>query len=181
MRFWANLIGYQLVWFAAVIGAGRGSPWWGVAAALVFAVAQWLDSNQRSSDARLVACALVLGIGLDGALAATGVLDYAAATPGLFAPLWILAMWVAFAMTLNHSLALLRGHVSWAIVLGAVGGPLAYIAAARGFAAVEFIAPRWQALGLLAAGWGLAMGLLAWLAQRWRHQEHEQIHKESVQ
>jgi len=23
MKFWASLIGYQLVWFAAVIGAGR--------------------------------------------------------------------------------------------------------------------------------------------------------------
>ena len=40
MRFWANLIGYQLVWFSAVIGAGRGLAWPGVAAAGVFVAAQ---------------------------------------------------------------------------------------------------------------------------------------------
>ena len=27
MKFWASLIGYQLVWFAAVIGAGHGLAW----------------------------------------------------------------------------------------------------------------------------------------------------------
>lgn len=180
MRFWANFVGYQMVWFAAVIGAGRGSPWWGLAAALVFVVAQWLASNERTSDARLVACALALGIGFDGALASAGVLHYAAATPGLHAPTWILAMWAAFAMTLNHSLAFLRGRTLWAVVLGAVGGPLAYIGAARGFGAVEFTAPTSQALGLLAVGWAVAMGLLAWLAQRWRCHAHDRMQEELV-
>ncbi|MCV6801485.1 DUF2878 family protein, partial [Achromobacter ruhlandii] len=36
MRFWANLIGYQIVWFSAVIGAGQGLAWPGVVAATLF-------------------------------------------------------------------------------------------------------------------------------------------------
>ena len=40
MRFWGNLVGYQLVWLVTVIGAGRGQWWPAVAAAAVFALWQ---------------------------------------------------------------------------------------------------------------------------------------------
>lgn len=40
MKFWVSLIGYQLVWFAAVIGASRGLAWPGVLGMLVFATSQ---------------------------------------------------------------------------------------------------------------------------------------------
>ena len=35
MSFWLSLIGYQTVWFAAVIGAGHGLAWPGVVGMLV--------------------------------------------------------------------------------------------------------------------------------------------------
>lgn len=165
MRFWANLLGYQLVWFAAVIGAGGGSPWWGVLAALGFVAAQGWVSPWRGSDARVVAGALACGVALDGGLSLAGWLGYASATPALLAPLWILALWAAFAMTINHSLGFLHGRPWLAAALGAVGGPLAYLGAARGFAAVEFVAPV-SALVLLAAGWALALPLLVRLGRR---------------
>lgn len=169
MRFWLNLAGYQLVWLAAVMWAAAGRPWLAVAVALVFALLQWLASAQRHSDLRLVAAALLLGVVLDGALAAAGILHYASATPALLAPLWILAIWVAFAMTLNHSLGFLRGRSWLAALLGAVGGPLAYLGAADGFGALAWVAPRPQALVVLAIGWAIAMATLAVLVQRWRN------------
>lgn len=169
MRFWANLVGYQLVWFAAVIGAGRGLAWPGVLAALVFVALQWHASPQRGGDARLVLVALLAGIVIDGALAASDLLAYAAAMPGIaWAPAWIVTLWAAFAMTLNHSLAFLQGRPWLAVVLGASGGPLAYWGAARGWQAVEFASPAWPGLLALALAWGLAMPLLAALALRWR-------------
>jgi hypothetical protein len=167
MRFWANLLGYQAVWFGAVIGAARGASWIGVVAAVLFVAAQWWHSDEQRSDVRLVLCALLAGALLDGTLAISGTLRYASADPLLPAPAWILAVWAAFAMTLNHSLAFLRGRVDWAIVLGAIGGPMAYLGAARGFGAVTFIAPAWHAVVLLALGWAITLPSLAWLAQRW--------------
>lgn len=168
MRFWANLVGYQLVWFAVVIAAAQQRPWLAVAAALAFAIAQWLVSRERVGDARLVACTVVLGIVFDGALVTCGWLRYASDTPALLAPVWILALWAAFAMTLNHSLAFLQHRMWLATALGTIGGPLAYLGAARGFDAVAFAAPAWRAMTALALGWGIAMPLLAWLARRWR-------------
>jgi hypothetical protein len=167
VRFWANVLGYQAVWFGAVIGAAHGASWIGVLAAALFVAAHGWLSDEWRSDLRLMLCAVLAGILLDGTLAISGVLHYASADPLLPAPAWILAVWAAFAMTLNHSLAFLRGRPDWAAVLGAVGGPLAYLGAARGFAAITFIAPAWHAVVLLALGWAIVLPALAGLAQHW--------------
>lgn len=53
-----------------------------------------------------------------------------------------------------------------AIALGAIGAPLAYLGAERGWHAVQFADPRWPPITGLAIGWALAMGLLAWAVRR---------------
>lgn len=168
----ANLLGYQLVWFAAVYGAGRGWPWLGVIAAAAFAAWQLRCSRQRALDVRLLGLALILGVLLDGTLALSGTLRYAAAAPALppgGAPVWILSLWVAFALTLNHSLRYLRGRPLLAALLGAIGGPLAYAGAGRLSQAVTFAPPRWQALACVGAGWGVCLLVLASFAGRWQN------------
>ncbi|MEO5628328.1 MAG: DUF2878 domain-containing protein [Thermomonas sp.] len=167
MRFWTNLVGYQLVWFAVVISAARGQPWWGIATALVFVALQLWYSATRAADARGLAAAFICGFLLDGALAATGWLHYASPLISLPAPIWILTLWLAFAMTLNHSMVFLRGRPWLAAALGAVGGPMAYLGAARGFDAVTFLQPAWRAIALLAIGWATALAVMAVLTQRW--------------
>ena len=165
MRFWANLIGYQIVWFSAVIGAGQGLAWPGVVAATLVIAAQLAASATARADLRLAGGAVLCGVALDGSLSALGWARYAAdAWP---APLWILALWAAFALTLNHSLAYLRPRPWLACVFGAVGGPLAYWGAARGWQPVQFEAPAWRATAALAAGWALALPALTAGARRW--------------
>lgn len=165
MRFWANLLGYQLVWFAAVIGAARGLIWPAVLAAGLFVGAQWWASTKRRSDALLVAAALGLGLLVDGSLGASGWVMYTAAWPWPFvAPAWILALWAAFAMTFNHSLGFLQGRPGWAAVLGAFGGPLAYFGAERAFGAIHLMHPLALPLGALALAWAISTALLVALA-----------------
>lgn len=162
MSFWANLAGYQLAWLCAVAGAGRGLAWPGVTAGLLFAAAQLQASPRRALDLRLAAVALGCGLLLDGSLAAQGVVGYAAHAPGWPAPAWILGLWLAFALTLTHSLRAVAQRPWLAALLGAIGGPLAYLGAARGFDAVA-LAPT--ALPGLALGWALALAGLSLLAR----------------
>lgn len=160
-----DLVGYQAVWFAAVIGAGRGTAWPGVLAAAAF-VALHLRHAPRHRlrhRLRLGAAALAAGGVVDGSLASTGLIDYAA-QGALPVPTWILALWVAFAMTLTASLDLLQRRPLVAASAGAIGAPLAYAGAAVGWQAVAFDTPSWPALCLLGAGWALALPLLARLA-----------------
>jgi hypothetical protein len=164
MRFWSNLIGYQVAWFLAVGFAARGLAWPGIVACLGFAAISWWISPLRRSDLRLVGAALACGLLLDGTLAATGWLDYAAPLPALPGPAWIAALWVAFAMTLQHSLQWVLVRPLAAMLLGTVGGPMAYWGAARGFDAVAFTAPT-QATVTLALGWGIAMAVFVAIAR----------------
>ena len=165
-----NFLGYQAVWFVAVAGAGRGLVWPALSALAGFALWQLALSGTRRADLGLLAVALALGVLLDGTLSFGGLLGYAAPRPALppgGAPLWILALWAAFALTLNHSLAWLRRRWLLAGLLGAVGGPLAYLAAAKMSNAVTFRAPQAVGLAALAAGWGVALLVLARSASYW--------------
>ena len=118
-------------------------------------------------DLTLIAAALVCGFVLDGALVRTGLASYAAMWPSVaIAPAWILALWATFALTFTQSLRYLQTRLWLAALLGLIGGPLAYLGAARGWQVVSFATPAWHGLVVLAAGWALATPALAWLARR---------------
>lgn len=165
MTVWLTLLGYQAVWFAAVIGAGHGLWWPGVIVAALFALWRLWVSSHRLLEARLALLGVGLGLVLETLWVRTGLLDYAAA-PAHGVPLWILALWLAFSLCVVPLLGYLHRRLLLAAVLGAIGGPLAYLGAARGWHVVEFAQPHWQSLLTLAAGWAVAMPLLAWCARR---------------
>lgn len=166
MSFWLSLIGYQAVWFAAVVGAGHGLEWPGVLGMLVYALVQLGWARNVRVDLALMAAGLVMGFLLDGALSRSGLAVYAAGWPNpALAPAWILALWVSFALTFSQSLRYLQTRLWLAALLGLVGGPLAYLGAARGWQVVAFAEPAWRAVLALAVGWALATPALAWLAR----------------
>ena len=167
MSFWLSLLGYEAVWFIAVIGAGHGMAWPGVLGMLVYALLQLLIARNWRTDLSLMAVALVFGFVLDGALIRSGLASYAAGWSGVaVAPAWILALWGTFALTFSQSLRYLQTRLGLAALLGLVGGPLAYLGAARGWHVVTFADPAWRGLLVLGIGWALATPVLAWLARR---------------
>jgi hypothetical protein len=170
VRLWSNAIAYQAVWFAAVIGAGRGLWWPGMAAAALFVAVQWGVSRERDVDLKLMLAAFACGLAIEGILSTTGLARHAAAAPALpgGAPLWLLAIWISFALTLRRSMRFLMDRPLAAVAFGAIGGPLAYLGAARGWQAIDFAEPLWQPLAALGIGWSLALPALMRLATRLR-------------
>jgi hypothetical protein len=171
MKFWSNLAGYQVVWFITVIGAGRGLAWPALVAAFCFISWQILTSDKPRLECKLLLAAVLFGACVDGALAASGWAHYAASTLALpvgGAPIWILALWASFSMTLTQSLKYLVGRPWIALIFGAAGAPLAYLSAAGGWQALIFEQPLWHGVLILAVGWGIALPLLTILAHRAR-------------
>lgn len=162
-----NAVLFQCVWFATVAGAGHGLWWAGVPVLLLFAIWQLRTSRWPRADLQLVLCAMVLGFIVDSLLAGGGWLRYATPWPSsLFAPVWIVVLWAGFALTMNHSMAFLKGRIWLAMLFGAIGGPLAYFGAARLFDAVQFDSPSHLPSLLLAVSWAVATPLLMALATR---------------
>lgn len=169
LRFWANVVGNQLVWLCAVVGAGRGLRWPALLAATLYVITQLAWSPQPRVELKVMALAIGCGLLVDGIAAGSGRVLYAAGnTPTWLSPLWILALWASFAMTVTVSLALLQRHLRVAALVGLLLAPLAYLSAARGWGAVQFTAPVWQGVVLLGLGWSLALPLLAACAGRWQ-------------
>lgn len=161
LRLIANVLGNQCVWLCAVSGAGQGWAWPGVLAATAFVLWQVAIAPQPKVELRLVAMAVLVGAVVDGVAGGLGWVVHAApqASPWI-APAWILGLWAAFAVMLTVSLKALQTRLALAVLLGAVGAPLAYVGAARGWQAVEFTAPAWQGLAWLAITWALALPAL---------------------
>jgi hypothetical protein len=167
MSFWLSLLGYQAVWFIAVIGASHGVAWPAAASMLVYALLQLLIARNWRADLSLMAVALLMGFLLDGALVRGGLASYVAGwSDATLAPVWILALWMAFALTFTQSLRYLQTRLRLAALLGLLGGPLAYLGAARGWHVVTFADPAWRGLLVLGFGWAMATPALAWLARR---------------
>ena len=165
MNLWINAISYQLTWLITIAGAARGWWWAGPAAVGVFAGWQLAVSAQRRADALLLLLAAAIGFVIDSAFAQTHLISYAAATPWAhLAPIWIVGLWMSFALTLNHSLAYLKTHALAAAALGGAGAPLAYLAAVH-WGALAFPAESVPTLVLLAVSWAVITPALARLAQ----------------
>jgi hypothetical protein len=155
-----NFILFQVAWFAAVLGAAYGAPWLGVVAVpAVFGVHLALAEDRRAELVLALASA-VLGFAADSLLIAAGVFS---PIPHLFpSPLsapWMVMLWVNLAMTLNASMAWVRGRYALGSVFGAIGGPIAYLSGAKLGAMIEVPG----AAGLLAIGASWAFALPAML------------------
>jgi len=139
----ANFALFQTFWFAAVGGAARGQLWVGPVAVAVFVSAHlaMVPRGERRPEAGyLVGVTLVGGL-VDTALHAFAVTGFPTSPPGAsftwpqglgpIPPPWILSCWLAFACLPRFSLGWLAGRPTLAALLGAVGGPLSYLAGVR--------------------------------------------------
>lgn len=166
MHFWTTLVAHQATWFTAVIAAGTGHTWPGVAAVALFCAWRLAISRHVGLEVRLGLLALGVGLLLESVWTGSGLLTYptASATDGV--PAWILALWVGFALTVVPLLGMLHARPLLAAIFGASGGPLAYWGAGQGWGAVQFAEPPMLSLLAIAAGWAIAMPLLTTLAHR---------------
>lgn len=162
-----NAISFQLVWLASVGGAAHGWWWAGPLALVLFAAWQLPTSKWPRADALLMLVAGIVGIGIDTLWVQLDLMHFTTPLPWRgVAPIWIVSLWMGFALTLNHSLASLKRHLGIAGALGVLGGPLAYWGAERAWLAVELADPTWLVLGALALAWGLVTPALLVLAER---------------
>ncbi|PKM15884.1 MAG: DUF2878 domain-containing protein [Gammaproteobacteria bacterium HGW-Gammaproteobacteria-2] len=163
----ANAVGFQIVWFASVAGAGHGMGWSGPLAALLFAAWVLGEKRTRSADLWLLVRALPIGYASDSLWVACGWMQFAEPWPGLpLAPIWILALWTGFVLSINHSLSFLHGRPWLAALLGAIFGPAAYYAAANGFNATRFELDLPVMLLLLAMVWAVLLPLILTMSAR---------------
>jgi Protein of unknown function (DUF2878) len=166
----ANAVLFQAAWLIAVAGAARDFWYAGPIAVGLFAVWQLANASQPGTDVLLILFAIASGLVADSAFARSGLITYSSPVPSAsWAPLWILALWANFALSLNHSLAWLQSKLWLACLFGAIGGPLSYFLAARTWHAVTLAEPSWLTLAAIAVTWALVTPVLCRAAAGMAH------------
>jgi hypothetical protein len=160
-----NLLAYQCTWFAAVLGAATGRPATGIAFAGATVLWHLYAAPAPVRELKLVSAATFAGAAFEYLLQSTGWIRVThEALPGGSLPLWMVALWGAFATTLNVSLRALRDRTLLCALVAGLGAPLAYAAGAR-LGALQ-LTDGLRGLLLVGAGWALLMPLLMRVAKR---------------
>ena len=163
MHILVNFIAFQAGWFASVLGAAAGAPWIGPMVLAVVLCVHFNLAERPLEEARLVLVCAAVGACFDSVFVASGWIVYPSGQwHAMLAPYWIVGMWMLFATTLNVSLKWLKGRPALAALLGAVAGPLSYVAGEK-LGGLTFTSSA-PALAGLALGWALALPLVARLA-----------------
>lgn len=156
-----NFVGYQLSWFAVILSAAAGRSEIGIAVVAVVVAIHLLLLVDKRRELLLIFSVAFLGSAIDSVVMFLGAFSFPHGS-ALFGislwpyPLWMSALWLAFATTLNHSMRWLAGRYLLAAIFGAVGGPLSYYAGER-LGAISLHQPLAYSLTLLAVAWAVAM------------------------
>jgi hypothetical protein len=162
----ANLVAFQVGWFACVLGAGASRPWLGPAIVAGLLALQAIGLPELRRAWPFILLVGTAGAALDTSLALAGIFMFQAGLqPTWLCPPWLIAVWIIFASTLPSSLRWLAGHQGLATVLGAVAGPLSYYAGVT-LGALAMPEDPMQSLIVLAVLWGLLLPSLLHVMKR---------------
>ena len=155
-----NIASINIGWFACVLGAANGYTWLGpVFVAALVAIHLNLIPARRRELATLAAAAL-FGYAIDSVMVLAGVFDFPVqARVGAPSTVWMVALWVNFAMALNVAAHWLQHRYLLAALLGGIGGPMAYFSGTQ-FGGLLAPAGITVLLGAVAVQWAIATPLV---------------------
>ena len=153
-----NFILFQLVWFVCILGAAINETYTAVAFSLLLILFHFYLAKDKKNELKILLVASIIGFLFDGFLLKSELVLYTNhGWSYSVTPLWIIVLWMGFAITLNSSLSWLKKKIKLSIVFGAIGGPLAYLAGEK-LGAVSILCP--DAITVIAIGWAIITPLL---------------------
>ena len=160
-----NFLIFQAGWFITVYSAASGLPWYGPLFTLSWLIVHLtFFTERRIAEVNILIFAAILGYVFDSVQVYMSTFSFPTHTVlGSPSTLWMVALWINLAATLNLSLKWLEGRYVLAALLGFIGGPAAYYGGSK-FGAI-YLPEAWSLLAI-ATQWMIAMPLLFWVKQR---------------
>lgn len=157
---------YQIGWFACVLGAASQRPWTGLVTAMILIGVHLVLSEERSIEVRLVVLATTVGAVVEMIQIAASTYRFTSGTViDALPPPWLLALWAQCATTFRFSLRSVITRPVPAMLFGAVGGPIAFLAGER-LGAVTLLPPFGNGLLRLSISWAIALAVFSVVVRR---------------
>lgn len=158
-----NALLLPVTWLAAVVGGNLAAAF-----ACTLLTVHALSRGGRR-DLTLAAIVGAVGLGLDTLWVYSGILDYHGA---LLAPPWIVLLWIAVGVSLNHSLSMCIGRPWLGGALAAATCPLSYLGAAA-LGALNI--PSAASLIVIALSWAVVFAGLFGIVAPFFNRQFEEI------
>ena len=127
-----NFILFQMLWLSSVLGAANGILWPACVILSLMVVVFLKSKYAHSANLKYVVFSVFFGFVIDSILASSGLIEYNYNLGiAYLAPIWILFLWIGFALTFNHSMAWMFKNKMMANVFIGLGAPLSYFSAAK--------------------------------------------------
>ena len=161
-----NALLFNLAWFLCV-------SFGNAVAVLTCVVVLFLHFRYISKDIKellMLVQVVMIGVLVDGLLITSGVLINAddSLLSELIAQIWMIALWLLFATTLNHCFVWLQSRLLTAALLGAIAGPFSYWVGTN-LSSLSFALPLMNSLLIVGLVWALVFPLCLLLAKRYNH------------
>ena len=159
-----NVTFYEIGWFFCVLGGAWDYPLAGALFALALCAVHLFLSKSRSSEAKLMLTACLLGVIIDSAQQALGLFTFKSNQNWvLWLPPWVFVIWAQFATLFRYALFWLKGRYFLAALFGSLGGPLAYWAGIR-LGAASFGPDPVAAILCLGVVWAVVIPALCYIS-----------------
>ena len=119
-----DLFGFKVCWVLCAFCSVWEKPYLGPLVTLIFIIGHLLIVNFNFRDIKIIIASIILGFIIDTLFLNFDFVIYKNSIN--YAPLWIIAMWAGFSITLIYTLDSLQNKYFMAALLGLVGGPLSY-------------------------------------------------------
>jgi hypothetical protein len=122
-----NLLLFQFGWFVVVMAAANKIELLSIIVVINILAVHVIVVRNYKTEILLIIATGCIGFAVDSILIFFGVFS-AVGDVGVegMAPAWLVALWMLFAITINHSLNWLKGNYFIAVLLGFVFAPVAY-------------------------------------------------------
>lgn len=149
-----NAVIFQLAWFACIFGGN-------IVALIVLpllCLLHYFCFSKSLAEWKIIGLVGCLGLCIDSLLIH---FQYLPLEPLVFfnvaiAPWWLVSLWIAFAMTLRHSLVFLQNRMVLAVILTAIAAPWAYYAGAY----LRGVSLAWPQLCVIGVIWSVWLPLV---------------------
>ena len=160
-------LSFQALWFFTVELASQQRSYLAACLNLIWVGVLIVSRprSQRRSLCRWGIGGLVIGTVGDGLILRAGLYSPHETISGMPTPIWLLAMWISFAVFVPLSLPKLLMRPILAIMFGCLGGPLSYFAGVR-WGAMSFGSSAEVALLSTGLLWGSVMYLASYFWRR---------------
>lgn len=156
-----NALGFNFIWFGCVVYGDNFLPY-----AISLLVLHFCFIENHKSELYLVFLIALAGILIDSLLTAFDVFNFElfqsepqSRVTFINIPLWLIALWVAFGATLNHSFSFLKLYFWLRVFTGLMFVPLSYFTGYK-LDAVQFSYSVLTTLCVLSLTWGTFMAFV---------------------